>query len=281
MIRWLTAILLFTYLGLAQAAPLPQASPVPGGIVILPLGDATTARPAVYFNQQRVMVLEDQGQWKAVVGIPLETTPGSQTLVTIDGNGNRTEISFDVLNKDYEAQYITLADQSKVDPSDEQLRRIEAETLEIQSALRYWRDNDLVELGFQIPAAGPLKKNFGLRRFFNDQPRKPHSGMDITAKRGTLVRAPAEAIVIGTGDYFFNGKTVFLDHGQGLISMYCHLDTIRVSPGERVGRDTPLGTIGATGRATGPHLHWGVSLNDARVDPLLFFPQNASVSRER
>lgn len=279
MIRRLPALLLLLAShGITHAAPLPLASPVPGGIIILPLDDATNARPAVYFNDQRVMVLEDQGQWKAIVGIPLETSAGPQALAVVDGNGNRREVGFEILEKSYETQYITLADQSKVEPNEEQLRQIEVETVEIQAALRYWRDNDLPDLGFKIPAAGPLKKNFGLRRFFNDQPRKPHSGMDITARRGTLVKAPADGIVVATGDYFFNGKTVFLDHGQGLITLYCHLDSISVSVSQAVRRDDPLGSLGATGRATGPHLHWGVSLNDARVDPLLFFPQTAKAA---
>lgn len=125
-------------------------------------------------------------------------------------------------------------------------------------------------LYFDMPVNAKLSSPFGLRRFFNGEERAPHSGLDLAAAYGTPVKAPAAGKVILTGNLFFNGNTVFVDHGQGLISMFCHLSQINVKVGDEISRQGVLGKVGATGRATGPHLHWNVSLNAVRVDPAIF-----------
>jgi murein DD-endopeptidase MepM/ murein hydrolase activator NlpD len=153
------------------------------------------------------------------------------------------------------------------------MERITRESEQIKQALRHWSPEENVVIEFHKPVTGPTSSPFGLRRFFNEQARKPHSGLDIAAPEGTPIQSPAPGTVLDTGDFFFNGNTVLLDHGQGLVTMYCHMSKIDVAPGQTVNTGDKLGEIGMTGRVTGPHLHWGVSLNDARIDPLLFLPE--------
>jgi murein DD-endopeptidase MepM/ murein hydrolase activator NlpD len=135
---------------------------------------------------------------------------------------------------------------------------------------QYVRYSDPVSspLPFLQPVAGPLSSSFGRRRVLNGEPRSPHSGLDIAANTGTPIQAPAAGVVTLTGDFYFNGNTVFVDHGHGLISMMCHLSRIDVTEDQTVSRGDILGLVGATGRVTGPHLHWSVSMNGNRVDPV-------------
>ena len=126
---------------------------------------------------------------------------------------------------------------------------------------------------FIAPTSGKFSNSFGRKRFFNGEERAPHSGLDIPAPIGQKVVAPADGIVVQTGDYFFNGQTVIIDHGQGVMSMLCHLSRIDVKIGDAIAQGGQIGLVGATGRATGAHLHWTLSLNDARVDPMLVLPQ--------
>ena len=123
------------------------------------------------------------------------------------------------------------------------------------------------------PAQGPTSSPFGLKRFFNEQARRPHSGLDIAAPRGANIIAPADGEIILTGNFFFNGNSIFIDHGQGLITMYCHMDKLDSQQGDVVKAGDIIGKVGSTGRATGPHLHWTVSLNNNRVEPLLFLAE--------
>jgi len=238
---------------------------VPGGVVVVDLGSGATA-PRVRYQEKPVLVIKEDGQrWIAVVGVPLGAQPGEQRL-EVDGK----PLAFHVEDREYRAQHITLKNQRQVNPNPDDLKRIERELAEQTDAYRQFSPNQPSNLLFDKPVDGPLSSPFGLRRFFNGEERNPHSGLDFAAKTGTPIKAPAAGKVILTGDYFFNGKTVFVDHGQGLISMFCHLSQIDVKVGDQLARGAVLGKVGATGRATGPHLHWNVSLNDARVDPSIF-----------
>jgi murein DD-endopeptidase MepM/ murein hydrolase activator NlpD len=259
---------------LAAVAELPQSSPVPGGIAIIALGPDNAPAPLVQFQQQRVLVVRANGVWQAVVGLPLSLDTGEQQLA-ISEHGSARTLSFQVLPKQYETQYLTLANKRQVDPTAEDLERIAREQTLSNRAFATWSADLADDLRFDLPAQGRFSSAFGLRRYFNNQPRQPHSGLDIAAPEGTPVLAPAAGTVIDTGNYFFNGNTVFIDHGQGLVSMYNHLSRIGVKKGVRVERGQRIGAVGKTGRVTGAHLHWTVSLNNARVDPLLFLSPSA------
>ena len=233
---------------------------------MLDLGTAATM-PVANFNGQRVLVIQDADRhWKAIVGLDLKTQPGQHSLV-VQG---QPAVGFQVGSKRYREQRITLKNKSHVNPDPQQQARFEREYEEQMQAYASFREEGPSNVVFEKPVPGRLTSPFGLRRSFNGEERNPHSGLDFAAPIGTAVKVPADGIVTIVADYFFNGKTVFVDHGQGLITMFCHLSTFDVRVGDRVSRGDVVARSGATGRATGPHLHWNVSLNNARVDPAIF-----------
>lgn len=248
---------------------LPEPLPVPGGVALIPL--AGDARPRVTYNDHPVMVVRGDERWFAVVGIALNTSPGTEQLRIEDDGGSRT-VTFQVRDREYPEQRITLENERMVNPYADDLDRIHRESKRIRAVLTGWRDEASPVLAFRLPVDAPQSSAFGLRRYFNDQPRKPHSGIDLAADSGTPIHAPADGVIADAGDFFFNGNTVFIDHGQGLVTMYCHMSEITAEPGDQVNAGDIIGRVGATGRVTGAHLHWSVSLNGNMVDPHLFLP---------
>ena len=255
---------------LATATDLPRENSVPGGIKIIRLSVTGDAPPYVETDGHRVLVLQDGTGWVAVVGIPLAAPLGPR-LVTVRGAGGAQEIEFTVGDKRYASQSLKVAPRH-VNLSAKDLERVNRERLRIDRALVHWSESPPNTLRWPPPVPGVRSSSFGMRRVFNGESRNPHSGMDIAAAAGTPVVLPVAGTVIDTGDYFFTGNTVLVDHGRGLISMYCHLSAIDVQPGQRISAGTRIGAVGMTGRATGPHLHWALSLNRAFVDPELFLP---------
>jgi murein DD-endopeptidase MepM/ murein hydrolase activator NlpD len=243
--------------------------PVPGGVAVVDLGTGTEA-PKASYQGKPVMVVKEQGnRWLAIVGVPLTVKPGTEQLLAKDANGNRS-LSFAVGNKNYPEQRITLKNQRQVNPNPDDLKRIEGELAVQVQAYRSFSPGTPSNLILDKPVNGPLSSKFGVRRFFNGEERNPHAGLDFAVPAGTPIKSPAAGKVILIGNYFFNGNTVFVDHGQGFISMFCHMSKIDVKVGDAVPRGGIVGRVGSTGRATGPHMHWNVSLNDARVDPAIF-----------
>lgn len=243
--------------------------PVQGGVAVIFLKETTTPPQAYYKNKPVLVIKEDKTHWIAIVGIPLTTKQGIETLQIKSSQGAYT-INFTTSHKNYKEQYIKLANNRLINPNQQAQSRI-AQEMQLQlAAYQTFSARNPSNLLMELPVSGRLTSPFGLRRFFNGQERNPHTGLDLAAPQGTPVKAPADGQVILVGDFFFNGKTVFLDHGQGLISMFCHLSAINVQLGQAVKRGNIVAKVGATGRATGPHLHWNISLNDTRVDPAIF-----------
>jgi murein DD-endopeptidase MepM/ murein hydrolase activator NlpD len=237
---------------------------VPGGITIIELpADVESA----WFADRPVMLLKDETPPLAVLGVPLDTPVGAHEItVAVSGQGSQ-RVSFEVEDKAYPEQHVTIKNRRMVNPDPVDLDRIGKESRLMRK--HYLTFADLAETPFPLswPLEGPVSSEFGLRRFFNGEPRNPHSGLDIAAPEGTPVLAPAAGVISLTGDFFFNGNTVFIDHGAGLVTMACHLSAIDVEQGQGVTRGEQVGRVGATGRATGAHLHWSLSLNGTRVDP--------------
>jgi hypothetical protein len=246
---------------------------VPGGVAVVAL-PASDHAPHVEFSGQKVMVVKHESHWYALVGLSLDTVPGGKMLDVNMPGSTDIHVGFTVMPKAYAVQSLTIANPEMVNPTPEQLERIDREQQHLAKVTSGWRDIHKPGLSFIWPVKGPETSTFGLKRVLNGEPKSPHSGIDIAAPTGTAVDAPADARVADVGNYYYCGKTLTLDMGQGLFSVYCHLSKIKVSPGQMVKRGQLVAKIGATGRTTGPNLHWTVRLNEVPVDPHVFLGSN-------
>lgn len=262
---WLAVALTTTS---AAAIELPRQRIGPGGVARIDLG-ASTEAPRASFAGVPVMVVREGTHWVAVVGIALTAQPGQAVLDVQPAEGVTTTLAFAIAPHRYPEQRLKVAP-GMVNLSKDDLARADRESLHIKQLLATFAEPPPSTLRMAAPVAGRRSSSFGLRRVFNGERRNPHSGMDIAAAQGTPVLAPAAGRVVDTGNYFFSGNSVWIDHGAGLLTLVCHLSAVSVKVGDQVEAGTPVGAVGATGRATGPHLHWSISLNGAMVDPALF-----------
>jgi murein DD-endopeptidase MepM/ murein hydrolase activator NlpD len=272
--------LFLAWLALPAAAGFvaPRVSVVPGGVVTFKVTGPADDKPVVKYGDRPMMVVRQGSEWLAIVGIPLDAEPGEHH-VELEQHAVTRQIPFKVLPKQYRTQQLKVPP-SQVNLSAEDEARVTREREKVSAALHAFTADAPSTLRLPAPVPGPRSSSFGLRRVFNGESRNPHSGMDIAAPTGTPIKAPLAGKVVDVGSYFFNGNNVLIDHGQGLVTMYCHLSKIRVEVGQDVKAGDVIGDVGATGRVTGPHLHWGVALSGTFVDPALFLPPPPSKKKQ-
>lgn len=252
---------------------LPEKALVPGGIALLAMPDYQQGT-VVTFNNEPVAIFPYKKMWVAMAGIPLNAKAGDYEFSIKHHTGITLNSKITVVAKKYAEQHLTIKNKRKVNPNAEDMKRIGKERIRKNKA-KTLRSEMTPKVDFIWPAEGHISSIFGLRRFFNEQERSPHNGLDIAATTGTPIKATADGIVIDAGDFFFSGNMVFLDHGQGIISLYAHMDSISVKAGEIIKQGQAIGTVGSTGRATGPHLHFAVFANKTLIDPIYMLPKRS------
>ncbi len=211
--------------GVARSVELPQESAVPGGIKLLRLEASGEVAPRVEADGHRALVVRDGEGWTAVIGIPL-TTPVGDMQVEVYGAAGPTAVAFTVTDKQYVTQSLKVAP-GQVNLSAKDLARANRDHAVVERAREHWSTPAPKTLRWSPPVPGVRSSSFGSRRVFNGEARNPHTGMDIAAATGTPVLVPADGTVLETGDYFFTGNTVLVDHGEGLISHVLPLERDR------------------------------------------------------
>jgi murein DD-endopeptidase MepM/ murein hydrolase activator NlpD len=275
------AAFLTLFWGLSEAAPVEEwtvslhsSRLVPGAVERIDLspGNAVSSARLLWKGETIPLVpLMGEKSLTAFFGIPRDESPGDKDVELVvagpDGKVARYVFTLLVLPKEFPVQKITLPE-SKVSPGKTDLTRHRREQRAVKEAYARLRREPLWRGTFERPVPGKVISPFGLRRLLNGKPRSSHSGLDLRVPQGDPVAASAGGVVILTGDHFFSGRSVYIDHGMGIVTMYFHLSEIRVEPGEVVEAGQTIGLAGSTGRSTGPHLHWGARVHDCMVDPL-------------
>lgn len=239
----------------------------PGELVVLtitaPASDPVTVRA---FDRDWPVHQTTSGTWRSLVGIDLATKPGRHDVLVVTGDA-RTSYPLVVRARAFPTRRLKV-DPALVTPPPEARERIEREARELAAAWDSSAPEALWSGRFIEPVPDPANSAFGTHSVYNGVPRSQHSGADFASPTGRPVKAPNAGRVVLAGSRYFTGNTVLIDHGQGLFSLMAHLSEIDAKPGDRVAAGDVVGKVGATGRVTGPHLHWTVRINGARIDPL-------------
>jgi len=247
----------------------PKNSLKPGGIATIAASPARLAAPKVRYHGKLVTVVRGRTNWLAIVGIPLKAKTGRHFVNITNAKGKHYKRSFTIKAYPYRTQRLHIRNKDKVNPSKKSRQRIARESA-IKKRLRNTYSHTTPQLNFITPVLGRRSSSFGVKRILNGKKRNPHSGMDIAAPQGRSIKATAKGKVLYIGNHFYTGKVVYLDHGNGVISLYAHMSKILVKRGQQVTRGQVIGKVGRTGRVTGAHLHWSIYLNGTAVDPALF-----------
>lgn len=262
-------IFIILYLSISVAIAFPRNSLKPGGIAIISVAPSQHPKPFVSYHSKPVTLVRGSTNWLAIVGISLQTRAGTEEITIEDSMGRVYFKKFRVKPHNYKTQRLRIRNKNKVNPNKKSLQRIKRERHLKKRFINTFSATP-PRLNFIRPTKGRDSSRFGIKRILNKQKRDPHSGMDIAAPSGRKVKAVATGKVIYTGNLFFTGNVIYLDHGNGLISLYAHLSKISVRKGQTIQKGKVIGRVGKTGRVTGSHLHWSVYLNGNAVNPALF-----------
>ena len=238
-----------------------EGEPIQGGLLL-----ARTTPGAVVHLDERPLKLDAEGRF--VFGFGRDAATDS--LLIVQHKDQQIDYPLSVRQRDYQVQRIDGLPSKMVSPDQKALERIRRENRQIAQVRAGYTESDAFRAGFILPAEGPISGVYGSQRILNGEPRRPHFGLDIAAPTGTAVIAPAAGTVaLAEPDLYFTGGTLMIDHGRGITSVFSHLSALTVSEGDFVAQGEKIGEIGATGRATGPHLDWRVNWFEVRLDPAL------------
>jgi murein DD-endopeptidase MepM/ murein hydrolase activator NlpD len=269
-----TIVILLSVAGLTSSAPpkltvttnAPTARP--GDVVVLTISGANAGETVRVhaFNRDMPSFAAAAATRRALVGIDLDVRPGIYTIAATAGDRRATS-TLRIVRRAFATRKLTV-DPAFVNPPESELPRIERERMQLEKLWQSWTTEKLWDGAFEPPVPEPANSAFGTRSILNGEPRSPHGGADFPSPAGTPIKAPNAGRVVVADALYFTGNTVVVDHGLGLYSLFAHMTEMQVHLGDTVKTGQILGTVGSTGRVTGPHLHWAVRLDGARVDPV-------------
>lgn len=256
----------------AYCDSLPTTTPVPGGVVVIPLLPIDNPQPTAAFGNQRIMVVKTKRSWFGIVGISRNQIPGEYIVTALDDKSLISSFNFKVHAKRHSNPEELNIERPAAELTEDERNRWKFEKKKLLEILDIWTQKSPIDLNLQYPVAGSLITNEGSCGFGSKSDSKI-DGLSFTASEGTKLRAPTEVTVVATGTYTVPGKTIVLDHGQGMISVMCYLKDIVVKKGQRVAKGVHLANLGVTPRTEESKTDWIVMLNGSWVDPGIFIAE--------